>query len=99
MSETELTGEPLGRNDPCYCGSGKKYKQCHGAEEYARHLEGRRAEQAEALEAAVREWTNAGWQLESRSEDRAVVSRRRLGVAQRKLIVVDRYAHPEVTRL
>ena len=20
----------LGRNDPCYCGSGKKYKQCHG---------------------------------------------------------------------
>lgn len=21
----------LGRNDPCYCGSGKKFKQCHGA--------------------------------------------------------------------
>jgi len=21
----------LGRNDPCYCGSGKKYKRCHGA--------------------------------------------------------------------
>jgi preprotein translocase subunit SecA len=20
----------LGRNDPCHCGSGKKYKQCHG---------------------------------------------------------------------
>jgi preprotein translocase subunit SecA len=20
----------LGRNDPCFCGSGKKYKQCHG---------------------------------------------------------------------
>jgi preprotein translocase subunit SecA len=20
----------LGRNDPCYCGSGKKYKKCHG---------------------------------------------------------------------
>ena len=19
----------LGRNDPCYCGSGKKYKKCH----------------------------------------------------------------------
>jgi uncharacterized protein YecA (UPF0149 family) len=19
-----------GRNDPCYCGSGKKYKFCHG---------------------------------------------------------------------
>jgi preprotein translocase subunit SecA len=22
--------EKLGRNDPCWCGSGKKYKQCHG---------------------------------------------------------------------
>jgi len=21
----------IGRNDPCYCGSGKKYKKCHGA--------------------------------------------------------------------
>ncbi|MBP7687225.1 MAG: SEC-C domain-containing protein [Thermoflexales bacterium] len=21
----------IGRNDPCPCGSGKKYKQCHGA--------------------------------------------------------------------
>ena len=20
----------VGRNDPCHCGSGKKYKQCHG---------------------------------------------------------------------
>jgi preprotein translocase subunit SecA len=23
--------ESIGRNDPCYCGSGKKYKKCHGA--------------------------------------------------------------------
>ena len=22
--------ERVGRNDPCPCGSGKKYKQCHG---------------------------------------------------------------------
>jgi preprotein translocase subunit SecA len=22
-------GEKIGRNDPCYCGSGKKYKKCH----------------------------------------------------------------------
>src|SRR5699024_10974824 len=22
--------ETVGRNDPCPCGSGKKYKQCHG---------------------------------------------------------------------
>jgi preprotein translocase subunit SecA len=24
-------GTKIGRNDPCYCGSGKKYKKCHGA--------------------------------------------------------------------
>ncbi|MEH0832051.1 preprotein translocase subunit SecA [Pectobacterium cacticida] len=26
----EQTGRKIGRNDPCPCGSGKKYKQCHG---------------------------------------------------------------------
>jgi hypothetical protein len=27
----EISQKPhLGRNDPCYCGSGKKYKKCHG---------------------------------------------------------------------
>jgi preprotein translocase subunit SecA len=26
------TGEKVGRNDDCPCGSGKKYKKCHGAE-------------------------------------------------------------------
>ncbi|HXE09564.1 MAG TPA: preprotein translocase subunit SecA [Acidobacteriaceae bacterium] len=26
-----VTGEKVGRNDPCPCGSGKKYKKCHGA--------------------------------------------------------------------
>jgi len=25
-------GPKVGRNDPCPCGSGKKYKKCHGAE-------------------------------------------------------------------
>jgi len=25
------TAPKLGRNDPCFCGSGKKYKKCHGA--------------------------------------------------------------------
>src|SRR6266851_7581191 len=23
-------GGKIGRNDPCWCGSGKKYKRCHG---------------------------------------------------------------------
>jgi SEC-C motif-containing protein len=29
-----VRSEPkLGRNDPCHCGSGKKFKKCHGADE------------------------------------------------------------------
>jgi SEC-C motif-containing protein len=27
------TGPKIGRNDPCPCGSGKKYKHCHGRQE------------------------------------------------------------------
>jgi len=26
-----VRGDKVGRNDPCPCGSGKKYKKCHGA--------------------------------------------------------------------
>ncbi|HEY8921035.1 MAG TPA: preprotein translocase subunit SecA [Candidatus Limnocylindria bacterium] len=29
--QTAKAGPKLGRNDPCWCGSGKKYKRCHGA--------------------------------------------------------------------
>ncbi len=28
---TNDDGDKIGRNDPCFCGSGKKYKKCHGA--------------------------------------------------------------------
>jgi uncharacterized protein len=28
--ETIVKGEQPGRNDPCPCGSGKKFKKCHG---------------------------------------------------------------------
>jgi len=28
-----VRGDKVGRNDPCPCGSGKKYKKCHGATE------------------------------------------------------------------
>jgi hypothetical protein len=30
-----LPTPPPGRNDPCHCGSGKKYKQCHLAKDEA----------------------------------------------------------------
>jgi uncharacterized protein len=28
---TRVVGDVPGRNDPCHCGSGKKFKKCHGA--------------------------------------------------------------------
>ncbi len=31
-SGPRVTGDKVGRNDPCPCGSGKKYKKCHGAQ-------------------------------------------------------------------
>ena len=30
-SKPVASGQKVGRNDPCPCGSGKKYKKCHGA--------------------------------------------------------------------
>jgi preprotein translocase subunit SecA len=30
MAPAKREGEKVGRNDPCPCGSGKKYKRCHG---------------------------------------------------------------------
>jgi SEC-C motif domain protein len=31
----KLDGPKIGRNDPCHCGSGKKFKKCHGVAESA----------------------------------------------------------------
>ncbi len=31
LSPRDDDGNKIGRNDPCWCGSGKKYKHCHGA--------------------------------------------------------------------
>lgn len=42
----------LGRNDPCHCGSGKKYKQCHLAADEAAAREAR-AKAAASVEAAA----------------------------------------------
>ncbi|MBP9717935.1 preprotein translocase subunit SecA [Candidatus Gracilibacteria bacterium] len=32
VAQAQDSHEKIGRNDPCHCGSGKKYKKCHGAE-------------------------------------------------------------------
>ncbi len=41
-----------GRNDPCHCGSGQKYKKCHSAADDAAHSAELKA-QAAAREAAA----------------------------------------------
>lgn len=36
MSDTYQRNAPkIGRNDPCFCGSGRKFKHCHGGSQYA----------------------------------------------------------------
>lgn len=35
VSKTVVKGEKIGRNDPCHCGSGKKYKKCCMAKDEA----------------------------------------------------------------
>ena len=40
--EPERRAHPnLGRNDPCWCGSGKKYKHCHWAADHGYGTDGR----------------------------------------------------------
>jgi hypothetical protein len=53
---TDIDKKTLGRNDPCHCGSGKKYKQCHLEKDEAAARAARQKEQeakpAEPAEAA-----------------------------------------------
>lgn len=64
-----------GRNDDCPCGSGKKYKKCHQAEDDAViSAELRRLEEAAAAELAAKaaeaaEQGEAGAKAEGRAED------------------------------
>jgi hypothetical protein len=38
----------LGRNDPCWCGSGKKYKKCHSKSDELKRVEARYSAQLSA---------------------------------------------------
>ena len=41
----------LGRNDPCWCGSGKKYKKCHSKSDELKRVEARYSAQLTARQA------------------------------------------------
>src|SRR5260221_4613381 len=50
-----------GRNEPCPCGSGKKYKKCHmGADEKAKSAELSKTNAAAAAKAATEEHDHEG---------------------------------------
>ena len=49
----EPTRKDLGRNDPCHCGSGKKYKQCHLAKDEEAERKARAKAVVPAPEAAA----------------------------------------------
>jgi len=40
MADLGRGSSRVGRNDPCPCGSGKKYKQCHMKEDMATGVRG-----------------------------------------------------------
>jgi hypothetical protein len=44
-SEGAIAAATLGRNDTCWCGSGKKYKKCHLREDLHKRVEARYAAQ------------------------------------------------------
>jgi hypothetical protein len=56
----------LGRNDPCHCGSGEKYKKCHLEKDEAENAaklaaeNAKRREAAEAAEAEAQEKAKSG---------------------------------------
>ena len=52
-SRTRL--KQAGRNDPCPCGSGKKYKKCHRSEDEAAVSADLQQKRAEAEQAAEQE--------------------------------------------
>jgi hypothetical protein len=54
----------IGRNDPCHCGSGQKYKKCHLAKDDA----ARSAELAAAATAAAEAQAKADAELEAEKD-------------------------------
>lgn len=68
----------LGRNDPCHCGSKKKYKQCHLEKDEQAAREARAAAQAEAEKnAPVAETPKEGDKPSLKSHDKATFHEQR----------------------
>jgi hypothetical protein len=68
-SATNLQRMKLGRNDPCHCGSGQKYKKCHQAEDDAKKSAELQAQAAARAAAAA-----AAAEAEGEGEDKEAVT-------------------------
>jgi len=60
----------IGRNDPCHCGSGKKYKACHLEKDEAKEREARAKAAAAEKPAADAEPAEAAPAKDARKEPR-----------------------------
>jgi len=80
-SEKASSAEKPGRNDPCHCGSGLKYKKCHStADDAARSAE--LSAQAAARAAAAAEAAAKAAENEGEGGDQPVATKGGKGQAQ-----------------
>ena len=70
MADRPSDAPKLGRNDPCHCGSGQKYKKCHEAKDDAA-----RAEQLTKEQAALGETLDADEAARLKRESEAAARR------------------------
>lgn len=78
MDKPIVPNKPLGRNDPCHCGSGKKYKQCHLDKDEASAREARAAASAAAEKnAPATEPAKDGDKPAAKSHDKATFHEQR----------------------
>jgi hypothetical protein len=70
MTSTQTTARP-GRNEPCHCGSGRKYKQCHLQQDEADARAARAAAAAAAEATADKTETAEGEKPEAPSAAQA----------------------------
>ena len=78
-SDYEVRLKTTGRNDRCLCGSGKKYKKCHLAED-----EGTRAATLKVLEAEAMAKPKAAKDAEGKADTKDSDKRRRSTKRQKK---------------
>ena len=74
--QTVRSGKTLGRNDPCWCGSGKKYKHCHLRADQGRAENSSSAKRQQTAAVAVGGPPPAGG-TKSRSKKKKTTRRRR----------------------